>query len=360
MTSCTGEYYAYMFSELYHANSMYAFASYHQEMLGDRKRMDAYYRAILGSADLLRGKVVLDVGAGTGILSVMAAMAGAERVYAVEATSVARAARLLAESNGFGDRIRVVQGTVETVELPEQVDVLISECFGHCMLRESTLDSVIVARDRFLKPGGAMVPSRAAVFLAPIRTDGQLQHRAREYAESMESWSDLERCVREACRVELGALRELVAKERLDDIVFTGHCGDVHPRQLLGDGALLKEYDFRTVSLPELQAPLEASFRTCLHADASSIEALCVWFDVFFDHECSRLLLSTAPDADGATHWGQQVLFCYPAVDVGSDDELVGRVRIARQPHQCRLLQMEAEIGSDSSSSRRVFKWKME
>ncbi len=54
-------------------------------MLRDRRRMDAYRAAILGQPDVFRGKVVLDVGCGTGVLSLWAAQAGARRVHAVEA-----------------------------------------------------------------------------------------------------------------------------------------------------------------------------------------------------------------------------------------------------------------------------------
>lgn len=57
--------------------------------------------------------------------------------------------------------IEVIQGTIESVELPEKVDIIISEWMGYFLLRESMLDSVLVARDKFLKPGGAMYPSHA-------------------------------------------------------------------------------------------------------------------------------------------------------------------------------------------------------
>ena len=66
--------------------------------------------------------------------------------------------------------IEVIQGTIETVELPEKVDIIISEWMGYFLLRESMLDSVLVARDRFLKPGGALYPSHARMYLGPVRS----------------------------------------------------------------------------------------------------------------------------------------------------------------------------------------------
>ena len=64
---------------------------------------------------------------------------------------------------------------METVELPEQVDIIISEWMGYFLLRESMLDSVLFARDKFLRPGGAMYPSHARMYLAPIRTNSTQQ-----------------------------------------------------------------------------------------------------------------------------------------------------------------------------------------
>ena len=66
---------------------------YHQkDMLQDRGRMDGYRNAILQNPGCFKDKVVLDVGTGSGVLAIWAAMAGAKRVYAVEATSMAQQA----------------------------------------------------------------------------------------------------------------------------------------------------------------------------------------------------------------------------------------------------------------------------
>ena len=142
----------------------YARLQHQQNMLQDVVRTDTYRRAIVGNADDFRGKVVLDVGAGTGILSFFAAQAGAGRVYAVEASAMAERAAALASSQGNARlaryapdesrsktgalstsklsadaawdaldptaRIHVVRGKVEDVTIPEHVDVIISEPLG--------------------------------------------------------------------------------------------------------------------------------------------------------------------------------------------------------------------------------------
>lgn len=99
-------------------------------MIADRVRTDAYRRGILRDWAPLRGKTVLDVG---GSLSICA-QAGARRVYAVEASAIWQQAREVVRLNGLQDRVHVLPGLVETVELPEQVDAIVSEWMGHGLL----------------------------------------------------------------------------------------------------------------------------------------------------------------------------------------------------------------------------------
>lgn len=80
----------------------------------------------------------------------------------------------------LGHVIKVIQGVIETVNIPEKVDIIISEWMGYFLLRESMLDSVLIARDKFLKPGGALYPSHARLYFAPIRS-GQTQQRLAEF-----------------------------------------------------------------------------------------------------------------------------------------------------------------------------------
>src|SRR2546425_284707 len=79
----------------------------HQKMIMDRLRVEAFDRAL--RAAIRPGDTVLDVGAGRGILSLLAAGAGAGRVYAVEPTAPSRYIEPLAQRNGFADRIAVIQ-----------------------------------------------------------------------------------------------------------------------------------------------------------------------------------------------------------------------------------------------------------
>ena len=123
-----------------------------QNMLQDAVRTGTYFTAILENARDFKDKVVMDVGAGSGILSFFAAMAGARRVYAVEASAMSEhCAKLLAGNPRLRDTIVIVNGKVEEVEIPEKVDVLVSEPMGTLLYNERMIESYLLARDRFMR-----------------------------------------------------------------------------------------------------------------------------------------------------------------------------------------------------------------
>ncbi len=112
--------------------------------------------------------VVLDLGAGLGIHGLVAAAAGAKRVYLVEPEPVVQIAQEVARANGVDGRIVVMEGTIEELELPEQVDLIVSVMAGNLLFSEDLLPSLFHARDRYLKPGGRLVPDCAELLLAPV------------------------------------------------------------------------------------------------------------------------------------------------------------------------------------------------
>ena len=145
---------------------MYAEFEVHRTMICDRVRTGAFRRAI--DSVVRPGDIVLDVGAGSGILSVFAARAGAARVYAVERTSAAVLAQELAAANGVAEIVQVIHGDVMDIEPPERVDVIVSEWLGGFGIDEGMLVPVIAARDRWLKPGGVMIPRLVMAWAALV------------------------------------------------------------------------------------------------------------------------------------------------------------------------------------------------
>ncbi|KAG4144332.1 hypothetical protein ERO13_D05G030400v2 [Gossypium hirsutum] len=135
----------------------YYFDSYshfgiHEEMLKDVVRTKTYQNVIYRNKFLFQNKVVLDVGAGTGILSLFCAKAGAAHVYAVECSHMADMAKQIVETNGLSDVVTVLKGKIEEIELPvAKVDIIISEWMGYFLLFENMLNTVLYARDKWLQ-----------------------------------------------------------------------------------------------------------------------------------------------------------------------------------------------------------------
>mmetsp|Transcript_9434 Transcript_9434/g.13569 ORF Transcript_9434/g.13569 Transcript_9434/m.13569 type:complete len:209 (-) Transcript_9434:388-1014(-) len=114
-------------------------------------------------------KIVLDVGCGTGILCMFAAQAGAKRVFGIDCSSIIDQAKVIVQKNGFASQIELIKGKVEEVELPVQkVDIICSEWMGYFLLYESMLDTVLFARDKWLKTGGLLLPDKVTMYICGL------------------------------------------------------------------------------------------------------------------------------------------------------------------------------------------------
>jgi protein arginine N-methyltransferase 1 len=142
---------------------MYDLAAY-AAMIAFKSRTSAYARGL--EAQVTPGSVVLDIGAGTGILSLLACRAGASKVYAVESDNIIQLARETAADNGFSSRIEFVQGLTTEIDLPEKVDGIVCDIHGVLPLNGKSVVSILDARDRFLKPGGWILPARETMWAA--------------------------------------------------------------------------------------------------------------------------------------------------------------------------------------------------
>jgi SAM-dependent methyltransferase len=131
---------------------------FHHSMLADKVRTSSFLRAVMET--VRPGDVVVDIGSGTGVLSLFAALAGAAHVYAIEREPVIEVAREIADLNGLSARVTFIAGSSSGVEIPERADVLVTETIGNVGFDEGIVAWVADAKKRFLKPDARIVPGR--------------------------------------------------------------------------------------------------------------------------------------------------------------------------------------------------------
>lgn len=310
------------------------FASYaglgiHEEMLSCR-RTDAYLDAIRAIAEQVRGKAVLDVGCGTGVLSIACARAGARVVYAVEASSIAECARSVVASNGLEETVIVMRGKMEEIELPEPVDVIVSEWMGCLLLYESMLDSVLAARDRWLRPGGTMLPRRARLWLAPYRDDESA-------AERRAFWADVHG-VDMSCLVPV-AEAELACKPQVEWALA---------QNVTGDASCVLDLDLSTCAISDVQGA-EGPFRCRSHVRAD-VRAFVGHFDVEL---VEGSWLDTSPSQE-PTHWRQVLFFLSAPLAMAQDEVVRGVARLGKNAVNSRCWDVELEYGTEDGSGAQV------
>jgi protein arginine N-methyltransferase 1 len=146
---------------------LFEYPAVHWQMVYDERRTGAFARAIAGT--VRAGDVVVDIGTGTGLLALLSARAGARRVHAIDSSPVlVQWARELAEANGLADRIVFHPGHSRDVCLGERADVVVSEVIGYLAFEEGIVPTLADARQRFLRPGGQLIPRAVALYAAPV------------------------------------------------------------------------------------------------------------------------------------------------------------------------------------------------
>ncbi|HXV32463.1 MAG TPA: 50S ribosomal protein L11 methyltransferase [Gaiellaceae bacterium] len=269
----------------------------HVAMLEDRARTSAFLAAL---DELVRpDDVVVEIGTGTGVLSLGAARAGARHVYAIEATPLAHHARKVAEANGLGDRISVVQGWSTRVSLPERGTLGVAEILGSEALEERALPVLLDARKRLLAPDARLIPSVVRIYGVPVSIPAERVDMLAFTAANTARWSSW-------YGLELGPLTEYAARLRHR---FTVSPEEMREWPALSDPVLLAELDLRALDTPRLE--LVASGTATASGGANGTVG-------FFEAELSPgVSISTDPAGEGRpTSWGVPVWLVPEAVEL--------------------------------------------
>lgn len=303
-----------MTSKDYYFDS-YAHFGIHEEMLKDEVRTLTYRNSMYNNKHLFKDKVVLDVGCGTGILCMFAKKAGAKHVYGIDMSSIIEHAQNIVKNNNMDKDITLIKGKVEEVELPvEKVDIIISEWMGYCLLYESMLDTVIFARDKWLKPGGLMFPDKASIFMTAIEDN--------DYKEEKINWWD------SVYGFNMSAIRDVALYEPLVDVVES--------RQVVTDSCMMKEIDLSTVKVEDLSFSVPFSIRSRRN---DYVHAFVVFFTVEFSACHKRTGFSTGPESR-YTHWKQTVFYMKESLTIKNGEVINGDFTIEQNKRNKRDLDL--------------------
>ncbi|KAI9340427.1 S-adenosyl-L-methionine-dependent methyltransferase [Zopfochytrium polystomum] len=319
----------------------YAQFVHQQNMLQDTVRTSLYHSAIvMNGPTMFRGKIVADIGAGSGILSYFAAAAGAAKVYAIEASGMAARIQKMVNSTSeknawMSGRLEVVKGKVENVR-GIRVDTLISEPIGVLLVHERMIESYLYARDNFLKPGGSMIPSNGTIFLAPF-TDANLWTQTMAKVRFWEQQNFY------------GVDFSPLAKDAKDEIFAQPVVGNFDHRILLGPPCN-HFVDFCTVQTAELLdfvIPINWIIPT-----TGLVHGIAGWFDI----NLGGLTLTTSPQAE-QTHW-QQVRFLFKEpLAVNAFESVRGWMRLAVNKMRSYDIIAELVVGNDMVVSDTTAPW---
>lgn len=314
----------------YYFNS-YAQNDIHQEMLKDRARTEAYRDFIYENKDIFKDKVVLDVGCGTGILSMFAAKAGARQVFSVDNSDIIEKAKRNIKENELDHIITCVRGKVEEIELPvKQVDIIVSEWMGYFLLFEAMLDSVLVARDRWMAPNGIMAPSQTRILLAALDDEDIKDDR-------IHFWNDV-------YGFKMSAMKQTVVNEAVVDF-FNGDA-------VVSDIVTIKDLPLQTITSKQLD--FVNRFELTVTKD-STVNGFGGWFDTWFTRDGHAIpktqktekvdgetFMTTGPFGMG-THWKQTAFLLEEPVKVKSGTKITGVFTCHKGKENPRELECEIE-----------------
>ncbi|XP_005952958.2 protein arginine N-methyltransferase 3 [Haplochromis burtoni] len=300
--------------------SSYGHYSIHEEMLKDKVRTESYRDFMYSNPEVFRDKVVLDVGCGTGILSMFAAQAGAKKVIAVDQSEIIYQAMDIVRSNQLEDKITLIKGRIEDIKLPvEKVDIIISEWMGYFLLFESMLDSVLYARDLYLADGGSVYPDLCNISLAAV---GDVQ----KHQERIAFWDDV-------YGFNMTCMKKAVVPEAVVEVLKAD--------TLISEPTVIQTIDCNRVCLSELEFSSDFHLKITNTTDCTAIVG---YFDIFFDKGCSnKVMFSTGPQVT-KTHWKQTVFLLEKPVSVQAGEELQGKITVRKNKKDPRSLWVTFEL----------------
>eukprot|EP00929_Paragymnodinium_shiwhaense_P089027 TRINITY_DN49292_c0_g1_i1.p1 TRINITY_DN49292_c0_g1~~TRINITY_DN49292_c0_g1_i1.p1 ORF type:complete len:380 (-),score=107.27 TRINITY_DN49292_c0_g1_i1:43-1182(-) len=312
----------------------YADLAIHEDMLKDLPRVEAYRRAIDFHAAQWKeaGDVsVIDVGSGTGLLAIFAAKAGAKKVYAVEASRLAHFLPDIMKKNVPGDVVEVKECMAEALDLgtSAKVDCIVSEWMGYFLLFENMLPSVLAVRDKFLKPGGKMLPSACRLNIAPME-DNTWRPGKVDFWKSVHG-------------IDMSPLMPLAKATACDQAQHRV----VGMDSIIGPPTWILHLNLYEATEEDLRS-FESNFQVAVPA-GRRLDGLVSWFECEFGE--AGWLLSTAPQ-EAPTHWRQTAFHFRQPIEGGGGITVSGKIAVTRHEEFSRGYRVTIETSAPGRKSR--------
>lgn len=265
-----------------------------------------------------------------------AARAGAKKVYAVEASDIAQFAEKLVAGNNLSDVITVIKGNLNEIDLPEKVDVIISEPIGVLLVHERMLETYVKARELALKPGGKMFPNASTIKLCPF-SDALLfleQQQKSVFWRNQEFYS-----------FDLTALQDDAVNEHFSQPVV----GAFDPQLLIAHDTVNYHIDYLTISPKDLYN-IEIPFKFQV-VRTDICHGIATWFDADFAGTNKHVVLITAPHAP-VTHWQQCRLLLRNPIAVNAGQFIHGTLSMQVNEYLSYNMKLTVSLqGSDVTST---------
>lgn len=295
----------------------YSHFSIHHTMLSDQVRTDSYRDAIMKNSSLFKDKDVLDLGCGTGILSLFSSKAGAKNVFAVDQSEIIYNAMEIAQVNGAAN-IKFIKGRLEDVEMPfKKADIIVSEWMGYFLFFEGMLDSVIYARNNYLNEGGSLLPNRCTISIAGYGNE----NRYNNFIKFFDTVYGFDmKCMKK-------------------DILKEAHVEKCEDAFVVTKPNVVYNLDIMTCDLNYSNFSYEFNLEVIKDSQLTSIVG---YFDTFFDLP-EKVFFSTSP-ADTTTHWQQVVFYFDEPMAVKAGESVTGKFICQRDRNDLRSLKVEIRI----------------
>lgn len=280
--------------------------SYHENAVKDYVFMNALKDAIGLNSSEFEDRVILELGSGTGIFSMLIARAGAKHVYAWEPSSISEISKEIIKANKLDNIITVLNCPIADIKIPGKVDVVFTSAFGISFYLDSFLPQFLFARDNYLKENGILLPQ-----LAEFSLSTAIKSR---YGRPESFWDDV-------YGFDFTPIK--------DNSFNEPYMYFVSPQMIKSEISIFQPLDFNTLSINNLN--VKHSF-TIKCNEEHEVSSFVFWFKVIFNN---NVIFDTSPYKD-QTHFCQIIFDIKEPFQVKEGDIISGTISINLNDNKTR------------------------